>query len=64
MEKRVRIYNSFEEAEADEVRRRAKMSVDERLREFSEIQKRVWGEEWTGKRIRRVASYEQLTWSH
>jgi len=64
MQKIVRIYNSFEEADKDEAKRRSEMSVEERLAVFAAIQERVWGERWTDAKLERVVSIEKLEWTH
>ena len=47
MEKRVKIYHSFEEENEAEYRRRAQMTPEERMQEFAILQERQWGKDWT-----------------
>lgn len=62
MEKRVRIYHSFEEENEAEYRRRAQMTPDERMREFAVLQERQWGKDWTEKPMVKVATWEWVDW--
>jgi hypothetical protein len=61
-EKLIRIYQSFEDENQAECKRRAQMTPQERCREFSVIQARVWGERWQLKPIKREATWEILDW--
>jgi hypothetical protein len=38
------------------------MTHDQRLHEFGVIQERAWGSKWTRGKMKRVASYEIVTW--
>ena len=58
----VRVFNSFEEENAAEHRRLARMSPDERCREFAVLQTRLWGELWRSVPIVKRASWEKLPW--
>lgn len=62
MEKVVRIYNSFEEAEKDNARQISKMSIQERLDAFGELQAKVFGKEWTETPIKKIVSIEKVSW--
>ncbi len=62
MEKVVRIYNSFEEADKDNARQISKMSIQERLDAFGELQSRVFGKKWTETPIKKVVSIEKVNW--
>ena len=39
----VEVFGSHEEARADEIARQAKLSPFERMKQFMELQRRVWG---------------------
>jgi hypothetical protein len=58
----ISIYSSLEQENEAEYRRRAAMTPDQRLHEFGVMQERAWGTLWTRKRMKRVASYEIVTW--
>ncbi len=62
MEKVVRIFNSFDEADKDNAKRMAEMSISERLDMFGELQARVFGEKWTNNPIKKVISFEKVDW--
>ncbi|MEM7588097.1 MAG: hypothetical protein AAF560_32215 [Acidobacteriota bacterium] len=59
---RVKVFNSFEEENAAERRRRARMTPEERLTEFAIVQKRAWGEDWATQPIVKTATWEKVTW--
>lgn len=59
---RVQIFDSFEEENLAERKRQASLTIEERLREFSVLQGRQWGEQWTREPMVRKASWELLTW--
>ena len=61
-DKKVEIFFSFEEENKAECLRRKKMSLKERIREFSILQKRVWGKDWTLVPISKSATYESVPW--
>ena len=58
--KEVKIFSSFEEENEEEYKRRRNMSVDDRIREFSILQERRWGKDWTSKPIEKVVTYEKI----
>jgi len=58
----VRIFHSFEEENAAEHRRLARMSPQERCREFAVLQTRLWGELWRSVPIAKRASWGKLPW--
>ena len=58
----VRIFNSFEDENAAEHRRLARMSPQERCRELAVLQTRLWGELWRSVPIVKRASWEKLPW--
>ena len=62
MEKKVRIYNSFEDAEKTEKERISAMSFEQRMNEFGAIQERAWGHLWTESKIQKKVSFELLEW--
>jgi alkanesulfonate monooxygenase SsuD/methylene tetrahydromethanopterin reductase-like flavin-dependent oxidoreductase (luciferase family) len=39
----VQVFESYEEARADEIARQARLSPYERMQQFIELQRRVWG---------------------
>jgi len=59
---RVEVFHSFEDENRADTRRRAGMSYAERLREFEVLQQRAWGENWTSKPMKKVATWEILDW--
>ena len=59
---RVRIFSSFEEENAAEHRRLAKMSPQERLREFAVLQERHWGRDWGDFPMTKKATWEKVSW--
>lgn len=56
----VKIFSSFDEENAFEYRRRRNMTDREKWLEFSELQKRRWGAQWTSEPIKKVVSIEKL----
>lgn len=61
MEKRVRIYDSFEAENEADVRRRARMTPQERMKEFGILQERLWGDRLR-EPIVKVATWETVGW--
>lgn len=65
MEKRklkVKIFSTYEEEMEFEYQRRSKQSPQDRIREFSILQERCWGEKWTDEKLKYVVSYEEVNW--
>ena len=62
MDKRVRIFSSFEEENEAEEKRRASLNLEQRILEFSAIQERAWGKDWGLKPIPRRVSFETVSW--
>ena len=62
MQKRVEIFHSLEDENKAEDKRRAKMTPEERLAEFSVLQERRWGIGWYKKPIKKVATWEKVDW--
>jgi len=60
--KMVEVFFSFEEENSIEYSRRKKMSPEDRIREFYEIQCRRWGKDWQKIPIRKVVSFEEVSW--
>lgn len=60
--KKIRMFSSFEEENKAEKARMAVMTPDERLKEFGILQERLWGKRWTDEPIKRVMSWEKVTW--
>jgi hypothetical protein len=58
----VNVFSSLEEENRAEHRRLAAMTPNQRLKEFSVLQARVWGKKWTENRIEKNASIEKVTW--
>jgi hypothetical protein len=56
------IFSSFEEENAAEYRRLARMTPSQRLDEGAILQQRAWGKNWTKKPIKRIVSIEKITW--
>ena len=60
---RVQVFSSFEEENEAEHRRLAGMDPQARLREFSVLQKRRWGQAWgSAPMIRKKATWEKVAW--
>ena len=60
---RVQVFSSFEEANEAEHRRLAGMDPQARLREFSVLQKRRWGQAWgSAPMTRKKATWEKVAW--
>lgn len=60
--KQVRLFSSFEQENREEHKRRARLSPEERIHEFSIIQERIWGKGWTLKPIQKTARFETVEW--
>jgi hypothetical protein len=56
------MFSSFDEENRAEHRRLAALTPNQRLKEFSILQERVWGTRWTEDRIVKTASIEKVTW--
>ncbi len=61
--KTLRLFTSQKEAEEAELERRRKQTPEERMKEFSLLQERVWGEAWTSKPLVRVMKMRRLPWA-
>jgi hypothetical protein len=61
-DKRVEFFFSFEEENQAEYLRRKKMSIEERIKEFSALQERAWGKNWTSVPVVKSATYESVSW--
>jgi hypothetical protein len=59
---KMEVFPSFEEENRADRRRRARMTPEERCREFAQLQERAWGKKWTSEPMARKASYEILPW--
>lgn len=59
---KVAVFSSFEEENAAEHRRLAKMTPTERWNEMAILQVRVWGKKWTDEPIVKVATWEKVDW--
>ena len=59
---KVEVFNSFEEESKAEYRRRTNQSREDRIREFSILQERFWGDKWTSQKIEPVVSFEKVSW--
>ncbi len=59
---KIRIYSSFEEENRAEYVRRAKMTYQERMKEFAILQERRWGSKWTSEPMVKIASFEKTKW--
>lgn len=59
---RIRFFSSFEEENAAEHRRLAKMTPRERWREFAVLQERRWGKSWGKIPMVKRVSWERLGW--
>jgi hypothetical protein len=58
----VKMFSSFEEENRAEHRRLAALTPNQRLKEFSILQERVWGTKWTKDGIEKTASVEKVKW--
>ncbi len=59
---RVELFDSFEEENEAEYRRRVEMTVEERCAQFAALQARMWGEDWGNKPIVKIATWERVDW--
>ena len=59
---RVQVFSSFEDENLAEYQRCARMTPEERLREFDILQQRRWGIHWTSQPMVKTVSYEQVSW--
>ncbi len=59
---KVELFTSFEDENAAEHRRLARLSPQDRWRELAILQIRLWGEEWGSTPIAKQASWERLSW--
>lgn len=55
-------FSSFEKENREEHRRLAMLTPEQRLDEFAILQERVWGKDWTEKRIIKLVRIEKVTW--
>jgi len=58
---KVRVFTSFEEENKYEYSRRKKMTVEERLKEFSIIQERRWGKDWHLQPIVKKVFFDKIS---
>ena len=58
----VQIFDCMESANDAEYLRRAQQSPQERMKEFAVLQERVFGKDWTQKKIEKVVSFEEVDW--
>lgn len=61
-QRHVRVYQSFEEEDRDESRRRRALTPADRDREFSHVQRRAFGPGWTSTPMRTTAWWEKVGW--
>jgi len=59
---KVEVFSSFEDEMKAEYKRRSEQSPQDRIREFSILQERCWGEKWTNRKIEPVVSFEKVGW--
>ncbi len=59
---RVTVFSSFEDENRAEHRRLAHLTPMQRLEEFAILQERMWGTKWTKDRMKKIATYEKITW--
>jgi hypothetical protein len=59
---KVEFFASFEEEREAEYQRRSQQSPQDRIREFSILQERCWGEKWTSREIKPVVSFGKVGW--
>jgi len=59
---KVQIFDSFESENKAEYARRASMTPEQRMAEFSILQDRAFGVDWHKKKIERCVSCEILDW--
>ena len=59
---KVRVFASFDEENEAEHRRLAGMDPQARLREFSLLQKRCWGDAWGARPMVKKATWERVAW--
>lgn len=58
----MKVFSSLEEENRAEHKRLAAMTPEERLKEFGELQARVWGKKWTEERMVKKITYEKVPW--
>ncbi len=58
----MQFFSSFEEEASAEYNRRSNQTHQERMKEFSILQERCWGEKWTKNRIKSIVSFEEVAW--
>ncbi len=58
----IQFFDSFEDEARAEYDRRSKQTSEERMKEFSILQQRCWGEKWTKNRIESHVSFEEVSW--
>ena len=61
-DKQVEMFQSFEEENDADRQRRADMSPEERYEEFEVLQERHWGSHWKSEPMKRVATWEDVSW--
>jgi hypothetical protein len=60
--RKIRVFSSFEDENRAEYERLSRMTPNQRLDEFTVLQKRAWGSNWTKKPIKRIATVETDKW--
>lgn len=56
------VFTSFKEENRAEYFRRSRMTPRQRLDEFAILQERAWGAKWTKERMKKVFSFEMVSW--
>ena len=59
---RVAVFQSFEEENAAETTRRARLTTEERMAELAAIQARTWGPDWVSTPMIKKATWEKTPW--
>lgn len=62
LKRKMSIFTSFEDENSAEYVRLRRMTPSQRLDEFSILQERAWGSNWTKKPIKKNASFEKVEW--
>ncbi len=59
---KIRVFTSLEEENQFEILRMQTMTPSQRLDEVAILQKRTWGDKWTKTPIKKIISYEKVSW--
>ena len=60
---KITVFDSLQEENQVEYKRRADMTPEDRLKEFEILQERVWGPQWTSQSMIKKLRIEKINWS-